>query len=425
MERTKPDDTDEPSPEGRAAEGGDEPSSGGGDGLRAERRRATERWFLRRGVPHFIDGYSAGRHVLTRAALFLALVFVVEMLSTFDPDREGWTEVGPFVGGVALLLASWVLVNRLRGRRPFQRPDTVGPVEVTVFVLAPALVPLLFHDDPVRHSIVIVGANLLILAAAYVVTSYGLVPLSRWALGHLVHQLGDLANFAARALPLMLLFATVLFLNAEFWQVASDLVAPFFAVVVGMLFAAGLVFVVLRVPRELDEVSHFSSWAEVDRLAAGSPLGSVARHHDDGEPPAVAPLRRRAWLNVGLVLVFSQGVQILLVSVLIGVFYLVFGLFAVREQTMLQWVSDQDLSVIAEWQVFGNQVVFTWELVRSAVLVAAFAGLQFTVSVLIDSTYRQEFFEDAVGEVHESLAVRACYLDELVDRPEAEPPAAA
>jgi hypothetical protein len=385
------------------------------EAARADLQRRTERWFIRRGLPHFISSYSARSDVLTRSALFLAVVFVVEMLSTFSPDRGGWAEVLPFLAGLALLLGSWALVNRLRGgsRRPFQRPDRIGPVELVVFVLFPAVPSMLFHDDPVPDALAIVAFNLVLLGVAYVVTSYGLIPMSRWAVGHLMRQFGDLANLTARALPLMLLFATVLFLNAEIWQVASDFVAPFFVIAIGMIFAVGLFFVVLRLPRELDAVSHFDSWAQVERLAEDTPLEGV-HPTDEGDGPDLPAPSGRAWLNVGLVMVFSQGVQILLVSSLLGLFYLVFGLFSVREATMLQWVSDQDLSVIAEGELFGSQIVFTWELVRVSVFVAAFSGLQFTVSVLTDSTYREEFFEGAVDQVRESLAVRALYLEEVV-----------
>jgi hypothetical protein len=384
------------------------------EAARLDLRRRTERWFLKRGLPHFIRDYSARRYVFTRAALFLAIVFLVEMLSTFDAERSGWREVLPFLAGVGLLLGTWVAVNELRGgdRRPFQRPDTIGAIELAAFVLVPALLYGIVQTDR-SYAFVVAAGNLLLLGLTYIVTSYGLISLTRWAFGHVARQVVDLANLTARSLPLMLLFATVLFLNAEIWQVASDFVAPFFAVSIGMLVAVGLFFVVLRIPRELDEVSQFDTWDDVYALTPGSPLEDL-RSSGAGDGPNVPRPSGRAWLNVGLVMVLSQGVQILLVSLVIGLFYLVFGLFAVREATMLQWMSDQDLSVIWEGTLFGNPIVFTWELVRVSVFVAAFSGLQFTVSVLTDSTYRSEFFESAVGEVRQSLAVRALYLEDVV-----------
>ena len=151
-----------------------------------------------------------------------------------------------------------VAVNRLRGRRPLQRPDRVGTPELAVFVFAPALLPALFSKDHLTDSLGAVVLNLVILAVAFVVTSYGLVPMTRWALGQMFRQLANVTDLMVRSLPLLLLFATFLFLTTEIWQVAADLEAPFFLMVLGMLFAAGTLFLVLRQRREVDEVARFA-----------------------------------------------------------------------------------------------------------------------------------------------------------------------
>jgi hypothetical protein len=131
------------------------------------------------------------------------------------------------------------------------------------------------------------------------------------------------------------------------------------------------------------------------------------------EPPDPEPLGRRARINIALVLVFSQGVQIILVATVIGLFYVGFGLVAVRETTMASWVGAP-LDVLGEITVFGHPVVLTWDLIRVAGLVAAFSALQFTFSALTDQTYREEFFEGMLSEMRESLATRAVYLEVLV-----------
>ena len=379
---------------------------------RALLRARTERWFIRQGLPHFIDDYSVTGDVLTRAVPFLSLVFVSEAFNTFSDTRRGWSEVAPFLVGLAVLVATVVLVNRLRGRRSFQRPDRVGGVEIAVFLLVPPILPALLHDDRLVDSLGILVANLVILLVAYVVTSYGLVPMTRWGVRQLAGQLGDLANVMARALPLLLIFSALLFLTTEIWQVCSSLGAPFFVVTALIPFVAGTLFLLLRVPEELDAVAHFDHWQGVRDLAVGSPLSEVDLTGLD-DPPHAAPLERRAWLNVGLVLVVSQGVQILLVSVVVGVFYVGFGLFAISESVTEEW-SVGTVHVLATFQMFGNQAVLTTELLQVAAFIAAFSGLQFTVSAITDETYRQEFFERAVRGVRQGLAVRALYLAELV-----------
>jgi hypothetical protein len=383
------------------------------DRTRADLCGRTERWFVRRGLPHFIDHYRATTDVWTRAAPFLTVVFLAELAFSLDEDREGWDELLPLLGGLAIFVVAIVAVNRLRGRRPLQRPDRVGTPELAVFVFAPALLPALFSKDHLTDSLGAVVLNLVILAVAFVVTSYGLVPMTRWALGQMFRQLANVTDLMVRSLPLLLLFATFLFLTTEIWQVAADLEGPFFLMVLGMLFAAGTLFLVLRQRREVDEVARFATWADARACAAASPAAEVAVT-DLVDPPEPKPLGRRARINMALVLVFSQGVQIILVATVIGLFYVAFGLVAVSETTMTSWVGG-DLDVIGEVTVFGQPVVLTWDLLRVVGLVAAFSALQFTFSTLTDQTYREEFFDGMLTEMRGALATRAIYVEVLAE----------
>lgn len=379
----------------------------------AGQRAATERWFVRQGLPHFIADYSVTGDVLTRALPFLTLVFVLEAFNTFSDDREGTAEIAPFFVGVVVVVGAWVAINLVRGRRPFQRPDRVGGVEIAVFLLVPPILPAVLHDDRLVDSAGIFVTNLLLLVLAYVVTSYGLLPMTRWGIRQLFGQLGDLANVMARALPLLLIFTTLLFFTTEIWQVASSLGAPFFVITACIPFIAGTLFLLLRVPDELDAVARFDDWATVRRLTEGTPVADVDL---DGleEPPHSPRLKRRAWLNVGLVLVVSQSVQILLVAIVIGLFFVAFGMFAISLSVTEAWSIGKP-DVLTSFVLFGNEAVITDDLLKVAGFVAALSGLQFTVSAITDSTYRQEFFERAVRGVRQALAVRALYLARLVD----------
>ena len=382
------------------------------DHERSALRRRTERWFIRQGLPHFIEGYRATTDVWTRAAPFLTLVFLAELTFSLDEDREGLDELLPFLGGLVILVAGIVVVNRLRGRRPLQRPDRVGAPELALFVLGPALLPAAFSKDHVTDALAVIGLNLTILAVSYVVTSYGLVPMTRWALGRMTEQLANLADLMMRSLPLLLLFATVLFINAEIWQVGSNFEAPFFLLSLGMLFVAGTSFLVLRQRRELAQVSAFASWDEACRAASDSPTNGVEPHELAGVPDP-PPLSRRARINMATVMVFSQGLQIVLVASAIGLFYVLFGLVAVREATMTAWVGD-DLDRIGAFTLFGNEVLLTWDLIRVCILIAALSAVQLTFSALTDQTYREEFFEGMLAEMREALATRAVYVEALV-----------
>lgn len=382
------------------------------DPTRADLTRRTERWFVKRGLPHFIDEYSATTDVWTRAAPFLTLVFFAELAFSLDEEREGLEELLPLAGGLGIFLVAITAVNLFRGRSPLQRPEKVGTPELAMFVLVPPLLPAIFSHDHATDPLGAVALNLTILVLVYVVTSYALVPMTRWALGQMFRQLADVADLMVRSLPLLLLFATFLFINAEIWQVAAGLEAPFLLLVVGMFLVAGTTFLVIRQRQEVQRVSRFDSWAQVVEDCGDAPVCAVPVD-DLPDPPDLPPLGKRARLNVALVLVFTQGVQIVIVGVVIGLFYVAFGLVAVREPTILAWVGE-DVDRIGEVTVFGNPVLLTWDLVRVAGLIAAFSALQFTFSALTDEQYRREFFEGILDEMREALAVRALYRVTLV-----------
>ncbi len=203
-------------------------------------------------------------------------------------------------------------------------------------------------------------------------------------------------------MPLLLLFVTFLFLTAEVWQAAATLDGPFLAVTMGMFALVGIVFVVARMPREVAGIS--SDLADVPEVVYRTPAAALVT----GEVPS-PPLSRRQWMNLGLVVLFSQGVQILLVSLMIGVFFIVFGLLTVTPETAALW-SGVPVHVVADWEWWGRPVALTAELLQVAGFLTAFSGFYFTVYVLTDMTYRREFLDDVLAEVREALAVRAVYL---------------
>ena len=395
------------------------------DDARADLERRTERWFVRRGLPHFIDGYSATRDIFTRASGFLLFVFVLELLGALNTEFRWWQNVLALLGALAIGLVSLIGVNRMRGRPRFQRPDTIGTVELGVFVLAPALIPLVVGGFQARQAFGVAMTNLSILLVVFVVTSYGLVPMTRWAFGQVFHQIRNVTNLFVRSLPLLLLFTMFMFFNAEVWKITDDIPDLFFAIALGILVVVGSLFVLMRFPRELRELSKFESWTTVADLATGSPMAVV---DIDGlaDPPVVPALKRRARINVGLVLFASQATQILLVTAAIGLFYVAFGMFTIVQTTVEQWTGSENLDEWARWTLGDHDLLLSGELVRTAIFIAAVAGLQFTVAALTDSTYRDEFYDEISGDIRSAIAVRDLYLARVVgvaddDRGDDEP----
>jgi hypothetical protein len=363
--------------------------------------RAIDGWFLDRGLPHFIADYRAATDIWTRALPALTLLFLVEIV-VLAPNRDFsfWVSATLVVVMFAAAIGVWALINRARHRPAFARPDRVGLVEVAAFVTLPALVPLALGAQ-VRQAVITVVVNAAILGLIYLSTSFALLAMTRWAFGRLLRQLEAIASLFGRALPMLALLVTFLFLTQEVWQTAGALRGAPYWVVVLLFPVVGVAFIVSRLPRDIGELNRFDDPVEVAGLSAGTPVadrGSAVRL-----PPP--PLDRSEWGNVGLVALFSQGVQIALVSVLIGGFFVLLGVLLVDRGTTLAWAGAVD--VVATLSVGDQQLVLTEQLLRVAGFLTAFSGLNFTVYVVTDPSYRAEFRDEVVTELRQAFAVRA------------------
>lgn len=379
--------------------------------MRASDHSATEieRWFLRRGLPHFIEGYSAQRDVFTRTLPALTLVFLVEVVNAPKESFPIWLDVVAVFGGFGILLGGWALANRLRGRAAFRRPDDIGPAEVALFVVLPSLIPIVFGQQYLS-ALVTASANVALLAVIYFTTSYGVIPTLRWGASKLGVQLEAISGLLIRALPLLALFVTFFFLTAEVWQSAGITTGPAYVIAISLFVVVGVFFVLTRMPSELSELGTFESWDEVRSLVSGTPAAVMAVEAGDVE--AVEALSNRQRANVVLVTLFSQAVQIVLVSLAIGVFFSILGLLLVSKSTIAAWTGvDADaLHVLFSFHLGERELVITEPTLRVAGFVTAFAGLQFTMNLLTDPLYRAEFRSEVVGEIRQAFAVRAVYL---------------
>ncbi|MDH3606080.1 MAG: hypothetical protein OER12_03705, partial [Acidimicrobiia bacterium] len=335
----------------------------------------TEKWFLRRGVPHLIAEYNAAEDVLTRALPLLTAIFLFSMVGALNDDFSTRANVGIAIGGFVLLLAIWGGINWMRGIRPLlKRPERVGGLELAVFVFVPAIVPIVFGGQFSTAALTVVG-NIAILAIVYVGASFGVVAILGWAVRRLFSDIGGAVRIGMRALPLLLLFNAFLFINAEVWQVTSRIDITLLAAGLGLFVLLGMVFLLSRLPGEVSELATFDSWREVAYLCKGTPMEGKAGTSDLPD----YPLARRQRGNVGLVLIFSQGVLVLAVSIFIGLFFVVFGLIIMNTDTLRQW-TEAPLNEIWSVSFRGDRIVLTEELLRAAGFLAAFSGLYFTVN---------------------------------------------
>lgn len=379
---------------------------------------AVERWFVHRGVPQAIFHYNASEDVLTRMVPFLVFAFLLGGLAGFGDRFSGWSQFGVALVALAILTAVALGVNRLRGRRLLALPDDVGVIEIGAFLLGAPLIAVLFGDDRGTLAIQLLIVNVFVLGVGYLVTTYGAVPMFRWGVREILVQVRGIATLLARSLPLLLLFATFLFLNAEMWQVAHDLTPPFYALVILLVLAPALLFVILRSPSEIANLHSFGSWDEIDDICAATDAPIAERTTAQrSDPPELVPLDQGERRNFLLLMTTAQVVQMLMIAVVIGAFFVGFGLLTVREETILQWTefTGSDFDPLGRFSLFGSEVVVTWELFAVSGFIAAISALQFSVSQFSDELYREQFRESLEGEIREVLAVRARYLEPLVD----------
>jgi hypothetical protein len=344
-----------------------------------------ERRFRRAGLPLFIEDYSATEDIFNRSVPLLGLVVIGEVSLALDEQWAWWANVLAILGGLAILLTAVGLVNRLRGRRFTARPERLGKTELVLFVLVPALLPLVFGGQA-RQAALTVVANLLVLGIVYLIVGYALVDTLRWAAVRVLGELTKSLAVLARAVPLLLVFSLLLVMTQEMWLVFGSLPVPFLALTGGLFLALGAVFLAARLPREVASLEQ--------------EVGT------DGPP-----LRRRQRLNVGVVLFTSQALQVLIVSVAVGLFFVVFGTVAINEATQRLFLDGQAPKVLLTLDVFAREVVLTEQLLRLSVGLAAFSGLYYAIAVLNDSAYREEFVSDLTREMRDTFRLRAEYLE--------------
>jgi hypothetical protein len=373
----------------------------------AERVNEIERWFVQRGVPHLVETDTDASILDTWTRALPLLVGAYLLLGLNALDLRDWSlaqNLATAVAVVAMLLAAWVLSNRLRGVAAFARPTDIDAPELLLFVFGPAVPVLVFGQ--VRDAIesVVLAASLLL--GIYLWSSYGVGAILRWGARRSGGQLTGLGPLVAKALPLLLVFNTFLFINAEVWEMAGTLDGAAYVVVVLTFFSLGAVFAISRLPGFIRDENRFASWDDIGAHLGGTPAEAIEL---PATGPTRDPLRPRQRFNIGLIVLFGQASQIMLVVVALTAFFVFFGFMAITADTVTGWTGLDSVRVLADAGFGGRTLVLTEPLVRVSVFLGAFSGMYFTVVLTTDETYRSEFASDIGPEIRQILAVRTAY----------------
>ena len=375
----------------------------GGDG--AGDLRATERWFLDHGLPFFVEGRSITVDDLVRGRSLVVLVLA--WFGSLLLAVPGGQAIGPRLAyaalGVVGLVVVWAVANLARRQRALERPRRVGLVEVLVFTLAPAAAVAVLRRDPELVLVVLLAdVTVLLVVAAAEVLDAG--PIARWALLRTFRELSSLFRLVTRALPMLLLFTTFLFINTEVWQVASSLSTAVLWLAVAFFGVLAVGFLVARLPEEVAAVNDDVDEGSVRRAVSGTPLED--RCDELAGDLRAEPLARKQRVNLLLVLLVTQMAQVLLLAIAVWLFFLTFGRVAIEGGVINSWVGGSAPHAVP----FLPGTGFSQELLQVSIFLAAFSGLYFTVYAVTDSTYRDQFFHEITDELERAVGVRTAYL---------------
>lgn len=236
----------------------------------------------------------------------------------------------------------------------------------------------------------------------YALTALHARPIVGWALARTFGGLRFLLPMTTRALPLLLLAITFLFINTEMWQVGGNLTVPTLWLVVLLFAGLAVAFLLVRLPEEVDRADDDVDDAFLLRTTARTPLAEAARELVEdpaADPAAYAEVTGFERWNLILVLMIVQVVQVFLLSLSVFAFLMLFGSLIMSEPVIAAWQTDAP-----------NEFNPSRALVQVSTFLAAFSGLYLTVSTVTDDKYREQFFGSVTRELERAVGMRAVYL---------------
>ncbi|MFN8623744.1 MAG: hypothetical protein U0869_23630 [Chloroflexota bacterium] len=373
----------------------------------AATRRDIERWFIAEGVPHFIVDYSASHFVLTRAAPVLVLYLLATTVLAVRVDASLLQNALALGVAAAVVLGGWAALNRARGRPWRALPSKVGAPEVLAFLFLPAIPPIVLGLQ-LSDAALAVLESAIFLGLVYVATSYGIVAVTRWAIRRVVAQRGGLGRLLTRALPLLMVFIVFTIVQSDTWHLADAMGAGGLLLLILLFLLLGAGFLVGQLAPEIRRLSESGTgWEQTLATARETPAAPCCDDLETATPRPI-PMRWHEWVNVGVVVVFGQGLQILLVTLALFLALLVFGVLLFPPSLQVEWAGAAT-PTLASATLLGREFAITGALFDVALMLGAICGLYFTVSALSDERYRAEFFSDADRELEQVFAARTVY----------------
>lgn len=388
----------------------------------------VEAWLRQAGMPALSRG-RAGHHLLLRASPALAFLLAVAAVGNlaagiwyrlpgfrelgFDAAMDKAANDGVFAlvglllpvlaGIVAAALAHWA------ARRDVRSWSDWAPRVLIVLNVIVAAGGAGLAAWGLRAAYEELVLTLAVLAGVLLAVRTGVAAVLIWAARQACWNFLDVLRLASRALPLLLLFITFLFINTENWQVSAALNWPQLCGVAGFFLACMLLFLSAALPADLKRLTTVDPDMGLRDACADTPLEPIVDElvaHGLIRPR----LRRLERLNLLACMVLQQVLQSLLLGAVIWAFFLMFGKLAIRDSVIESWTGRPPQPWVPFADIPELALPVSTQLVHVCVVIAAFSALYFAVTSVTDANYRANFLSDMLAEVTRCRLVREAYL---------------
>lgn len=374
--------------------------------------KSTESWFVRRGLPYFIEERKATEDVFNRALPILLVYFVVDLMVVLSLHLSALQRAGGAVLGVLLLGLVYMLRNRFRGEKVLGRPSQIGWFELGGFIVIPPIVAFVARHK-VKDALIDLAVDVGVVVLVYVVAS-ALFPLARWAFRRTFQELGEVFDLAARALPLVFLFNSFLFISGDVWEFAGDVSRARLWGVVGMFTVFTVLFLLYRLPDEVRRVAAHDDRTTIVEACKETPMDGLMTEFVLHE--GALPLSRAQRVNMLLVLFVGQMLQVVLLGVLVFGFFIGFGRLAITDELINKWTKEADLHHQEPVYIFGHNIdhyigiSIDNRLWQVSLFLAAVSAFFFAISSMTDEAYKEQFYARMNKELETAIQVRRVYL---------------
>ncbi|GAA0991495.1 hypothetical protein [Subtercola frigoramans] len=381
---------------------------------RSHSPHTTEIWLRHNGLPYFVSGRRRGSLLVPRIIPFVSLLICWDASAALlNTSATTVSEDTPLPGilvvlctAVALFVTAaapvtvWLLGSALMRRFP-RSTWHAGWLLIAGYVAGAPWSPHQSGDD--LYSAASTAERVLVVSSAALLTWAGVGSVLSWVIRSSFQQLGALGQIVTKAVPLLMLVVVFAFFAKALWEITGALTFLRVAGIVAFFCVLGLIFIT---PIIRSEMIGLDERIDADERSALLSRANVGRIEDRDTAPG-PPLGHLERFNVVAIMVLAQGIQMIVVAVLVGVFLVILGELTLPAATLSSWLGRPPEEVVLLGIPLGLDVA----MVKTAIILSSISALNFVVSATSGAAYRSAFYDPLIAQARAALAVRSGYAD--------------